>query len=166
MIDSDSLMSVANLKREGFDGFVTVAVLRRESRNNIPEVPGVYLVLRDCASDPKFLDVGTGGHFREMDPNVPIARLKNEWVEGALIVYVGQSGRTLEKRIGEMIRFGQGDPVGHWGGRLIWQLRGADRLLVCWNEMPDDDPKKFETEMIKAFKSAHGGKRPFANLRD
>lgn len=170
MIDPDSLTAVASLRSQGFDGFVTVADLRRGNRNNIPSVPGVYLVLRDCASYPEFLDVGTGGHFKDEDPNVPISRLKDEWVDGAVTVYIGQSGSkskgTLKKRIGELIRFGQGSRVGHRGGRLIWQLRGADRLLVCWKEVADDDPKEFEKELIEAFKSAHGGRRPFANLRD
>ena len=25
-------------------------------------------------------------------------------------------------RIGKYLRFGQGEPVGHWGGRLRWQI--------------------------------------------
>ncbi|MDE0303298.1 MAG: hypothetical protein OXI87_00215 [Albidovulum sp.] len=170
MIDSDSPTSVASLRSQGFDGFVTVADLRRGNRNNIPAAPGVYLVLRDCASHPEFLEVGTGGHFKNKDPNVPMSKLKNEWVEGALTVYVGQSGSkskgTLKKRIDELIRFGQGHPVGHRGGRFIWQLRGADRLLLCWKQIADGDPKEFKKELIEAFKSAHGGRRPFANLRD
>ena len=161
MIDSDSLTSVPSLQRQGFVGFVRVADLRSGNRNNIPAVPGVYLVLRDCVSHPEFLEVGTGGHFKGKDPNVSIARLRSEWVERAVIVYVGQSGSkskgTLKKRIGE---------VGHQGGRLIWQLRGADRLLLCWKEVADHDPKEIETELIEAFKSEHGGRRPFANLRD
>lgn len=170
VFDSDSLTSVAGLRSQGFDGFVTVADLRLQSRNDIPALPGVYLVLRDCASYPEFLDVGTGGHFKNKDPNVPVSRLKDEWVDGAVAIYIGQTGSrskgTLKKRIGELIRFGQGSLVGHRGGRLIWQLRAADRLLVCWKEVVDDDPRKFEKELIEAFKSAHGGRRPFANLRD
>lgn len=170
VIDSDSLTSIAGLQSRGFDGFVTVANLRRGNRDNIPAVPGVYLVLRDCTSRPEFLDVGTGGRFKNKDPNVPVSKLKDEWVEGAVIVYVGQTGSrskgTLKKRTGELIRFGQGSHVGHRGGRLIWQLRGADRLLVCWKEVADDDPREFEKELIAAFKSVHGDRRPFANLRD
>lgn len=153
-----------------FDGFVTVADLRRGDRNSIPAMPGIYLVLRDCTSHPEFLDVWTGGHFKGKDPNVPISRLKDEWVEGAVTVYIGQSGSkskgTLKRRIGELIRFGQGSGIGHRGGRLIWQLRGSDGLLVCWKEIADSDPKEFEKELIEAFKSTNGGRRPFANLRD
>lgn len=170
MSNSDSLNSVPGLQKRGFVGFVSVDDLRNGNRNNIPAIPGVYLVLRDCVSRPEFLEEGTGGHFKGKNPNVEIARLKNEWVERALIVYVGQSGSkskgTLKRRIGQLIRFGQGRRVAHHGGRLIWQLRGTDRLLVCWKEMADDDPKEFKTDLIKEFKSKHGGQRPFANLCD
>ena len=169
MIDPDSLMSISSLQSQGFSGFVRVADLRSGNQDNIPDAPGVYLVLRDFVSHPDFLEVGTGGHFKRKDPNVPIARLTNEWVEQALIVYVGQSGSnsdgTLRKRIGQLIDFGQGKPVGHWGGRLMWQLQGADRLLVCWKEVVGADPEEPKKELIKAFKSGHSRRRPFANLR-
>jgi len=170
MIDPDSLESVAILRSQGFDGFVTVAHLRSVNRSSVPAVLGIYLVLRDSTSCPEFLAVGTGGYFKNKDPNVPVSRLKDEWVEGAVIVYVGQSGSnskgTLKKRVGELIHFGQGKRVGHRGGRLIWQLRDADGLLVCWKQVLHDDPKDFEKALIEAFKSVHDGRRPFANLRD
>ena len=72
---------------------------------------------------------------------------------------------TLKKRIAQMLRFGQGAPVGHWGGRLVWQPRDAKRLQVCWRVSHRDDPRTVEAEWIGAFKSLHGGKRPFANLQ-
>ena len=39
-----------------------------------------------------------------------------------------------------MLRFGQEAPVGHWGGRLVWQLRYAERLQVCWRALHENDP--------------------------
>lgn len=78
MIDSDSPTSVPSLRRQGFVGFVRVADLRSGNRNNVPAVPGVYSVLRDCVSDPEFLEAGTGGHFKNKDPNVSISRLRSE----------------------------------------------------------------------------------------
>ena len=119
---------------------------------------------------PQFLEVGTGGYFKNKDPNVPISRLVSHWVEGALIVYIGQSGSgskgTLKKRISDMIKFGQGGRVGHRGGRFVWQIRGVEGLLFCWKEIWEDDPRNVEKELIKTFKSIYGGRRPFANLRD
>ena len=103
-------------------------------------------------------------------PTKSLDRLQEEWVEGALIVYVGQSGSrskgTLARRVEQMIRFGQGARVAHWGGRLIWQLADSDRLVVCWKTIQDRDPRDVERALIKAFKTLHGGKRPYANLRD
>ena len=118
---------------------------------------------------PGFLAIGTGGHFKGKDPNVPIARLAREWVDGALVVYVGQAGTrsagTLRKRIHQMIRFGEGSPVGHWGGRLVWQLEDAAALQVCWKVVRDTTARTAEKELIGAFKLIRGGRRPFANLR-
>ena len=170
MSDPNSLTSVAGLRDQGFEGFVTVAEFSRGNRTEIPTEPGVYLFLGNCASFPEFLGVGTGGHFKNKDPNVPLARLAHEWVEGALIVYIGQTGSggngTLKKRIADMIRFGQGARVGHWGGRLVWQPRGANQLLACWKVIREDDPRNVEKELIATFKSIYGGRRPFANLQN
>ena len=169
MVDTHSLTSMDGLHEEGFEGFMTVADLRLQGRATIPESPGVYLFLRDGPSPPDFLEIGTGGHFKNKDPNVPIARLQDEWVTDARIVYIGQSGSgssgTLKNRIRQMLRFGRGARVGHWGGRLVWKLRDVEQLQVCWKEAPTGDPKVFETESIRTFKSLYGGKRPFANLQ-
>ena len=97
----------------------------------------------------------------KMIPNVPVAELVANWVDGTLVVYIGKA-TSLRKRISQYIRFGQGKPVGHWGGRYIWQLADASQLLFCWKEV-DGDPEAVETEMINAFRDCYGG-RPFANL--
>ena len=162
--------SVPELRRQGFKGFLSVSDLRVDGSTEIPAVPGVYLFLRTRASCPEFLAKGSGGRFKGKDPNVTLARLQSEWVDGALIVYVGQTGSgskgTLRRRIELMLRFGHGAPVGHWGGRLIWQLKDSDQLRVCWKPITQNDPRKIESALIRSFKSMHGAKRPFANLRD
>lgn len=87
----------------------------------------------------------------------------------ARIVYIGQSGSgssgTLKNRIRQMLRFGRGARVDHWGGRLVWQLRDAEQLQVCWKEIRTGEPKVVETQWIQTFKSLYDGKRPFANLQ-
>ena len=143
-VDPLALSSIDGLRSADFDGFETVKQLRAGSRAAIPGSPGVYLFVRDDPSPPEFLAAGTGRHFKRKDPNVPIARLRDEWVDGALVVYIGQSGSgndgTLKKRIAQMLRFGQGAPVGYWGSRLVWQLHDAERLQVCWRALHGDDP--------------------------
>jgi len=29
------------------------------------------------------------------------------------------------------MKFGQGSPTGHWGGRYIWQLEDYKKLIIC-----------------------------------
>ena len=62
------------------------------------------------------------------------------------------------------MRFGSGNEVGHWGGRLIWQLADADDLIVCWCET-EEDSRDVERNLIEKFTDEFGD-RPFANLAD
>ncbi len=87
MLHPKSLKSVAGLQTLGFEGFVPVSRLRHR-RDDVPNVPGVYLVVSHPGSTPAFLAVGTGGHFKGKNPNEPIIRLQEEWVEGAIILYI------------------------------------------------------------------------------
>lgn len=166
----DQLELLSTLRALGFQGFRTVTDLRTDALDAVPAEPGVYLVIRARASPPRFLAVGTGGHFKGKDPNVPVERLADEWVEGAVLVYVGQTGTksngTLKRRIRQMIRFGEGSPVGHRGGRLVWQLEDATELQFCWKEVRERVPRDVEKEVLAAFKSSHGERRPCANLTD
>ena len=149
------------LKMDKFNGFVRVFNLRGEALKDIPDVPGVYMVLRDSVERPDFLVRGSGGYFKGKDPNVPLSELCANWVEGANVLYIGKA-KSLRKRISQYLRFGDGKPVGHWGGRYIWQLADAQELIFCW--MPViGDADAVETEMICRFRE-HYGSRPFANL--
>lgn len=152
---------VNTLKMDMFNGFVRVFNLRGEALKDIPDVPGVYMVLRDSVERPDFLVRGSGGYFKGKDPNVPLSELCANWVEGANVLYIGKA-KSLRKRISQYLRFGDGKPVGHWGGRYIWQLADAQELIFCW--MPViGDADAVETEMICRFRE-HYGSRPFANL--
>ena len=150
-----------SLKETGFVGFVPVAELWGGALRMIPDVPGVYVVCRVSDGAPVFLETGSGGHFKGKAPNVAVAELAANWVGGTPVVYIGKA-TSLRKRISQYVRFGQGKPVGHWGGRYIWQLADAPDLLFCWREV-DGVPDAVETELICAFREAYGS-RPFANL--
>ena len=149
------------MKDAGFKGFIPVSALRERGLKMIPDVPGVYMVLRVSEGAPEFLETGSGGHFKGKAPNVAVAELAANWVDGTPVVYIGKA-TSLRKRISQYVRFGQGKPVGHWGGRYIWQLADAPDLLFCWREV-DGDPDAVETELIRAFREVYGS-RPFANL--
>lgn len=147
-----------------FTGFLSVDSLKESlTLRQVPDVSGVYLVLRISDVAPVFLESGTGGFFKGKDPNVPIEELKANWVDGTNVLYVGKA-TSLRKRLGQYIRFGQGKPVGHWGGRYIWQLSDSENLILCWKTVnASEDPDVFETELINRFRSIYGC-RPFANL--
>ena len=156
---------------QGFEGFKTMGELMNGERYSIPDQMGVYIVLRESETAPEFLTEGTGGFFKGQNPNVPIAELQAKWVANSSIVYIGKAGgigssATLQKRLGQYLRFGQGANIGHWGGRYLWQLVDSRELIVCWKPLTKDDPREIERKMIADFKSAHDGMRPFANLID
>ena len=88
----DQLETISGLQALGFQGFRTITELRSGTLDTVPQGPGVYLVMRTAATPRDFLAIGIGGHFKRRDPNVPITRLASEWVDGALVVYVGQAG--------------------------------------------------------------------------
>ncbi len=170
MRDSDQLIPVPKGRSRGFDGYRTVRSLRNKGVDAVPEEPGVYRVMRPGIAPPRFLAQGAGAWFKGKDPNVPLSRLQQEWVESALVLYIGRAGadsnETLRKRIDLLIRFGEGEPVGHYGGRLVWQLNDADALVICWQATYNKDPQEVKRELIQNFRMLHGGKRPFANLQD
>jgi len=161
--------STEELKQFGFKGFLKMRDLFTNS-SAVPKRMGVYLVLRESSEPVQFLTVGSGGFFKGKNPNVSIQELKANWVDGSAVVYIGKAGAdgkkaTLQSRLRQYFRFGQGKNVGHWGGRLIWQIQGAEDFLVCWKETPDEAPREVEAQLIREFTSQFL-KRPFANLTD
>lgn len=152
---------IAKYKGDGFSGFVKVSDLRASS-GIIPQSAGIYVVLRVSDNKPQFLGIGTGGHFKGKDPNVSIAELENNIVNGSSTMYIGKA-TSLRKRLGQLLRFGVGANVGHWGGRYLWQLADADDLVIAWKETPMIDPRMVEASMLQGYVT-HYGRLPFANL--
>ncbi len=158
---------IESLKDEGFEGFETIESMMQNACRNVPHVPGVYFVLNPDLRK-EFMAESTGGWFKKRNPSVEILALESNWIENALILNMGKAGgsdssATLNSRLKQYMRFGQGKPVGHWGGRLIWQLNKSSELLICWRELLDDEPREIEKAYIQDFVRIFG-KRPFANL--
>lgn len=163
----------------GFEGFKPVSELM-DSVDVVPDRKGIYMVLRVATAVPVFVEKGTGGFFKGKNPNVAVQKLEKNWIEGEPVLYIGKAGgtkkkkditvsvskATLQSRVAQYMRFGQGESIGHWGGRLIWQLEDAKDLVVCWKVLEKEEPREEEKKMIQEFKEQHDGKRPFANLRD
>ncbi len=156
-----------NLQQIGFKGFLSLREVIDSKYNMIPNLMGVYVIL----SNDKiitFLDESVGGHFKGKNPTIDKSSLKDNWVDGTSILYVGKaggtkSGSTLKKRIRQYMLFGSGKPVGHWGGRLICQIKENRDLLLAYKILDKIEPREYEKELIADF-SREFGRLPFANL--
>jgi hypothetical protein len=151
---------IDEIKKAGFTGFKKISELFIDS-SKLPDNNGVYLVLNIDNKPGQFLTVGSGGYFKVKDPNISLADLKSNWVDNTKVVYIGKA-TSLRSRLREYFGFGQGKNVGHYGGRLIWQIKYSQDLIVCWKSLTID-PRQFEADLIKQFVQTYGC-RPFANL--
>jgi hypothetical protein len=150
-----------NLVGDGFEGWATFEALKDQLDQHVPTAGGVYVVVRQGRAAAQYLDANPGGRFKSRDPTVRADALEANWVRGANVIYIGKAD-NLRRRLREFMRFGQGAPIGHWGGRLIWQLADSARLLVAWKATPGEIPREAEADMIDRFRAAYG-KPPFAN---
>jgi hypothetical protein len=151
---------IDEIKKAGFIGFKKMSELFLDS-SMLPDNNGVYLVLNIDNRPGEFLTVGSGGHFKGKDPNISLADLKSNWVDNTKVVYIGKA-TSLRSRLRQYFSFGQGKNIGHYGGRLIWQIRYSKDLIVCWKSLTTD-PREFEADLIQQFVKTYGC-RPFANL--
>ena len=158
--------TIQELREFGFEGFVAVADLMRNPQI-IPRQMGIYVSI-NTLEKVSFLERSVGGHFKGKDPTLSVEDLKKNWVENALVLYFGKAGgagstATLQSRLKQYMQFGEGKPIGHWGGRLIWQLADNRDLIVAWKPLSDQEPREVEKQLIAQFEDSYG-KKPFANL--
>ncbi len=159
--------NVDELKKNGFEGFVTI---ESHHKDMVPNEKGIYLVLDISGNKPVFMDINIGGHFKEKNPTVDLEILEKKWVDNTIVAYIGQAGggtssATLKSRIRQLVAFGSGKPIGHWGGRYLWQIKGSTDLVLCWKVTPDRDSRLVENELIRSFVTQYGV-LPFANLKE
>ena len=150
--------SAEALGAAGFVGFRSLAGL---DTSTVTADGGVYLVLIEPTAQPRFLTTSVGGRFKQKDPTVELSVLKSKWLDDSPVVYIGKAA-SLRSRLRQYRDFGRGKPIGHWGGRFIWQLENHADLLVCWRPTVDN-PRRAEEALLAAFKSQYGV-LPFANL--
>ena len=161
------VFSIPWLKDHGFVGFRRIEDLRL-GRATASPLPGVYMICREHLGPVEFLESNRGGWFKGRDPSVPVDVLAAKWLDEAHVLYIGKADagrggrRGIRTRLEEYLRFGRGEPVGHWGGRYLWQVAGADEFLVCWK--PCSSPSVEEARLLALFRSVYGA-LPFANLR-
>ena len=146
---------------------ISIGLLRESRCSGAPEIAGIYLILRESNCAPEFLKKSTGGAFKKRDPSCLPEFVRNNWVQGAHVMYVGKAAgrKGLRQRLNDLITFGYGKAVGHWGGRLLWHLPEKEKLLVRWRTCSAEEAEDAETKTIGRFKATNGGRRPYANLR-
>jgi hypothetical protein len=153
-----------SLLANGFQGFISFKELRSGKISEVPRSAGVYVVLREFDSTPIFLDANPAGRFRGRNPTVSKSKILSNWVEGAHVIYIGKGGE-LQRRIKQFIDFGAGKPIGHWGGRLVWQIQNSADFLVAWKRASNgQDAATLESEFLMEFNSTYR-RLPFANLK-
>jgi hypothetical protein len=153
--------SSGSLREYGFAGFLKVDGFGQIGFGAVPSEPGVYVALREPSAPATFLPRNPGGRFKGKDPTLPPATLKGYWVDGSPVLYVGSSN-DLRRRLREFVSFGQGKPVGHWGGRASWQVERSHEFVLAWKV--DAQYKAAEQALLDAHVRAHG-RLPFANLK-
>lgn len=159
---------------------VVSSLLGKSNRRQIPESPGVYAVIRLDADYPEFIMWPYGdiykkkGNFKSL--MYSHAELEKNWVLDSSVVYIGKAV-NLNERLNDYLDYycklkecqetkSHINQVGHRGGRSVWQLKGAEDLLIVWMETPGQIPRDVEWTFIQKFKSRHDGHRPFANKQD
>lgn len=148
----------------GFVGWRSWSALRSGAFAVLPNAPGSYVIYRDSSAPPALVEPGSGGHFKGRNPNVAVTTLTEKWVPNARTVYIGKA-TVLRSRLRAYANFGNSRPVGHWGGRYIWQLLDAQDLQVAWRALATPElARQDEVALLARFQAQHGGQRPFANL--
>ena len=155
-------MNRLDLEQRGFTTWIPLLGADRSA--SVPRLPGVYAVSYPGDCPENWPTKSCGGWHKGRNPAVDSGRLAVEWVDVTDIVYIGRTDRTLAKRIGEFARFGRGEPVGHWGGRLIWQLPDPAQLMIGWLALDAGTAAARESELLTEFVEAFD-RLPFANLR-
>lgn len=140
---------------------VALRELYEQKCRSLPKGPGIYVVRTPEDLKPEFVPHGTGGRFKGKNPNIALEMLRARWIDSARELYIGKAD-NLRARVWKFLRFGHRHPVDHWGGRLIWQIKQTDDLLLDWYE--HERPTEEETRLLEAFKEKYR-RLPFANLR-
>ena len=151
------------LEARGWDGFIPLATLNDSA---VPDGPGVYVVLRDDATEPVFLPERPHASARQAQGYTE-SDLRSRWVPDASVLNIGRAGTSLRKRLRQYRKFGEGSGLNHKGGRSVWQLADASRLTVAWRQFPIAfdglGTRTAESGLIAKFQEAHGGAMPLAN---
>lgn len=159
-MQDNKYQNVEQLKAAGYMGFEPLGRLMRE--NILPDVPGVFVVVRPDMSGSRFIDIGSAPKYKGQDPNVSIVSLLVRWIKDAQTVYIGKAGKSLHNSVMQLMEFGSGVAVDHWDGRFLWQITNIRSYLLAWRPLPKADVDAEQQKAFEEFRQLYG-KLPFAN---
>lgn len=155
-----------------FEGFLPIKALVESKCAEIPEKPGVYLILTMDTQTPVFNSNYPSFSNCKLPPRT-LEQLATRWEPSSPVVYIGKSGgpgndSNLRKRLSQYFDWFSGKWYKHKGGRDIWQINNPDALIVAWHVTEGEEPRSCERELLELFNSTFGGtkkekRRPFAN---
>jgi hypothetical protein len=158
-------MPIDGLNEICFQNTVSLGLLRiPEGLAQLAQSPGVYIVHRPDFQPVVLQEENTGGWFHGLPPG-DFDRARAKWIEDARVLYIGktQGNHGLRGRVRRLVQFGQGLPVAHRGGRLLWHIADPWTLLcLSWFECPH--ARDVEKVLILAFERVYG-RLTFANLQ-
>jgi hypothetical protein len=76
-------------------------------------------------------------------------RLKQYWLPGETILYIGQTGRTITQRLNQFKQHQLGAKAPHSGGQWIKTLTNLDELTIYI--VPTEEPAETELSMLTQF---------------
>ena len=85
------------------------------------------------------------------------ARVREFWIPGQTVVYIGLAGTSLGIRVGQFYRTPLGDRGPHAGGHWPKALDGLDTCTITWAETATSD--EHEDALLRALDQ---GRRPLS----
>jgi hypothetical protein len=99
----------SELDERRYEGFVSFTYFRNGGLSPGPPDRGSYAVLVEGIK-PEFIEVSRGGHFKGKDPSVEISALREKWIHGASVVYIGKA-ENMQRRLRKFCLFGAGAAI-------------------------------------------------------
>ena len=84
-------------------------------------------------------------------PDDVCAHLREFWLPDESVLYIGQTGRALRKRLRQYYHTPLGMPKPHAGGYWLKTLSDLHRKFVFWAAAPNQDTELLEKQMLDAF---------------
>ena len=151
--------------RCNFEGFLPIRELVESRCAEVPEKPGVYMILTMDTKTPVFNSGYPSFSNCKLPPRTP-EQLATGWEPSSPVAYIGKAGGSgnnsnLRKRLSQYFDWFSGKWYRHKGGRDIWQIDHPGDLLVPWR-VTEEEPRFCEAMLIRKFRREYS-KRPFAN---